>query len=55
MPSAAIPKHMRDRGAQKEILKGDRSEESMDWIVGYDPVEGWNKPPVVPTIVTDFV
>jgi salicylate hydroxylase len=47
-------KHMRDRAAQKEILKDDRGEDSMDWIVGYDPVESWDKPPVVPTIVTDL-
>ena len=47
-------KHMRDRAAQKEILKGDRGEDSMDWIVGYDPVADWDKPPVVPTIVTDL-
>jgi salicylate hydroxylase len=47
-------KHMHDRAAQKEILKDDRSEDSMDWIIGYDPVEGWDKPPAVPTIVTDL-
>jgi salicylate hydroxylase len=48
-------KHMHDRAAQKAILETDHktgggSEMSMDWIVGYDPVAGWNKPPVVPAI-----
>jgi salicylate hydroxylase len=48
-------KHMHDRAAQKAILdserlKGGGGEASMDWIIGYDPVEGWDKPPVVPEI-----
>jgi salicylate hydroxylase len=48
-------KHMHDRTAQKAILEKDAatgrgSEMSMDWINGYDPVDGWNKPPVVPEI-----
>jgi salicylate hydroxylase len=48
-------KHMHDRAAQKELLEQDHatgrgSEMSMDWIVGYDPVESWNKAPVVPVI-----
>ena len=47
-------KHMHDRAAQKAILDGDRREDSMDWIVGYDPVQGWDKPPVVPAIAADL-
>jgi len=48
-------KHMHDRTAQRAILEKERltgggSEVSMDWIIGYDPVEGWNKAPVVPAI-----
>jgi salicylate hydroxylase len=48
-------KHMHDRAAQKAILEkelvtGRGSEMSMDWIIGYDPVDGWNKLPVVPVI-----
>ena len=48
-------KHMHDRAAQKAILEkelvtGRGSEMSMDWIIGYDPVDGWNKSPVVPVI-----
>jgi hypothetical protein len=35
---------------EKELMKGGGGEGSMDWIIGYDPVEGWNKPPVVPVI-----
>jgi salicylate hydroxylase len=47
-------KHMHDRAAQKAILDNERlkgGEASMDWIIGYDPVEGWDKPPVVPEII----
>jgi len=43
-------KHMHDRTAQKAILARDNNVDSMAWIVGYDPVEGWNKPPTVPAI-----
>jgi salicylate hydroxylase len=48
-------KHMHDRAAQRAILEkelttGRGSEMSMDWIIGYDPVDGWNKPPIVPDI-----
>jgi len=48
-------KHMHDRAAQKAILEKDAttgrgSEQSMDWIIGYDPVASWNQPPVVPVI-----
>jgi salicylate hydroxylase len=48
-------KHMHDRAAQKAILEkeitaGRGSEQSMDWIIGYDPVASWDKPSVVPVI-----
>jgi salicylate hydroxylase len=43
-------KHMHDRTAQKSLLKGEARIDSMEWILGYDPVEGWNKPPTVPVI-----
>jgi len=47
-------KHMHDRAAQKVILDNERQkgggEASMDWIIGYDPIGGWDKPPVVPEI-----
>jgi len=39
---------MHDRTAQKAMLKRDDRVDSMDWILGYDPVSGWNKPPTVP-------
>jgi salicylate hydroxylase len=43
-------KHMHDRVAQKAILDREDKFDSMEWIVGYDPVDGWDKPPSVPTI-----
>jgi salicylate hydroxylase len=43
-------KHMHDRVAQKAILAREESVDSMAWICGYDPVAGWNQPPVVPAI-----
>ena len=43
-------KHMHDRVAQKAILAQDQKVDSMEWIVGYDPVAGWNQPPTVPVI-----
>jgi salicylate hydroxylase len=43
-------KHMHDREAQKAILAKEDKVDSMEWIVGYDPVEGWNKAPTVPVI-----
>jgi salicylate hydroxylase len=43
-------KHMHDRTAQKAILADVYHPQSMDWILGYDPVAGWNKPPAVPSI-----
>lgn len=43
-------KHMSDSNAQKAILKKEDRVDSMAWILGYDPVEGWNKPPIVPHI-----
>jgi salicylate hydroxylase len=43
-------KHMHDSTAQKAILKRDDQVDPMEWILGYDPVEGWNKPSIVPAI-----
>jgi salicylate hydroxylase len=43
-------KHMHDRVAQKAILAQDQEVDSMEWIVGYGPVAGWNQPPTVPVI-----
>jgi salicylate hydroxylase len=43
-------KHMHDRGAQKAILAKEDKADSMAWIYGYDPVEGWDKAPTVPAI-----
>ena len=43
-------KHMHDREAQRAILAKEDRVDSMDWIVGYDPIEGWNRLPVVPAI-----
>ena len=43
-------KHMHDREAQKVRLAKENKVDSMEWIVGYDPVESWNKPPTVPAI-----
>src|ERR1700674_783009 len=34
-------KHMHDRDAQKAILAKEDKADSMAWIYGYDPVEGW--------------
>ncbi len=43
-------KHMHDRAAQKAILAKEQKVDSMEWICGYDPVEGWDKTPLVPAI-----
>jgi salicylate hydroxylase len=43
-------KHMHDRQAQKAILAREEKIDSMDWICGYDPVAGWDRPPTVPVI-----
>jgi hypothetical protein len=43
-------KHMHDRVAQKERFAREDRADSMAWIYGYDPVEGWNKAPTVPAI-----
>ncbi len=43
-------KHMHDRAAQKAILAKEDKVDSMEWICGYDPVAGWDKPPTVPAI-----
>ena len=42
---------MHDRVAQKAILRKEDQVDSMAWILGYDPVEGWDKPPTVLEIV----
>jgi salicylate hydroxylase len=44
-------KHMRDSSAQKESIASGKGSVhgSSDWIWGYDPVDEWNKEPVVPT------
>jgi salicylate hydroxylase len=45
-------KHMRDREAQKTIIakaQEGRANNS-EWIWAYDPVDGWDKMPVVPLI-----
>lgn len=41
---------MTDRVAQKAILARANEVDSMEWICGYDPVMGWNKPLVAPAI-----
>jgi salicylate hydroxylase len=43
-------KHMHDREAQKAILAKEDKVDSMEWICGYDPVQGWDKTPNVPAI-----
>jgi salicylate hydroxylase len=46
-------KHLRDRDARKALLespKGATRVNNLEWVWGYDPVEGWNKDPVVPEI-----
>ena len=34
----------------RSILKKEDQVDSMAWILGYDPVDGWNKPPIIPAI-----
>jgi salicylate hydroxylase len=46
-------KHLRDRDARNTLLqspKGEKRVNNMDWIWGYDPVDGWDRDPVVPEI-----
>ena len=45
-------KHMRDSAAQKTLIAtGKRGVMgNAEWVWGYDPVGGWDKEPVVPTI-----
>jgi salicylate hydroxylase len=46
-------KHLRDRDARKALLespKGEKRVNNMEWVWGYDPVDGWNKDPYVPEI-----
>ena len=45
-------KHMRDARAQKAMIAaGTRGVAgNAEWVWGYDPIDGWNKPPVVPLI-----
>ena len=44
-------KHMRDATAQKDAIAAGKGSVhgSSEWVWGYDPVEEWNKEPVVPT------
>jgi len=44
-------KHMRDATAQKESIAAGKGSVhgSSEWVWGYDPVEEWDKEPVVPT------
>jgi salicylate hydroxylase len=40
---------MQDREARNVALsKTEARRGSMEWIVAYDPIDGWNKPPVIP-------
>ncbi len=43
-------KHLRDREAQKQTIAKAQTGRGInaDWVWAYDPVEGWDKPPVVP-------
>ncbi len=43
-------KHMHDRVAQKARLAKEDRADSMAWICGYEPVQGWDKMPAVPVI-----
>jgi salicylate hydroxylase len=45
-------KHMRDRSAQKAVIAQTKTGRgvSTEWVWAYDPVDGWNKPPIVPDI-----
>ena len=44
-------KHMRDAAAQKDAIAAGKGSVhgSSEWVWGYDPVEEWDKEPVVPT------
>jgi salicylate hydroxylase len=50
--AAAKFKHMRDRAERKALIDkpaaGGRM--NLDWVWGYDPVQGWNQPPSLPVI-----
>jgi salicylate hydroxylase len=43
-------KHMLDREAQKTLLAKTGQPDTMGWIWAYDPVDAWDKTPVVPAI-----
>jgi salicylate hydroxylase len=45
-------KHMRDREAQKEQIANAHAGRGIysEWVWGYDPVEGWDRAPVVPVV-----
>ncbi len=43
--------HMHDRAKQKAMMAAKQhGNDTMEWIVAYDPVESWDKEPLVPTI-----
>ena len=44
-------KHMRDSAAVKELIASGKSSVhgNADWVWGYDPIDEWDKEPVVPT------
>jgi salicylate hydroxylase len=44
-------KHMRDSAAVKESIASGKSSVhgNADWVWGYDPIDEWDKEPVVPT------
>jgi len=43
-------KHMRDSAQQRELIATGKGsvQGNADWVWAYDPVDEWNKPPVVP-------
>ena len=43
-------KHMHDREAQHKAIGKEYGAAALEWIWGYDPVAGWNRPPVVPDL-----
>jgi hypothetical protein len=43
-------KHMRDSATQKDMIDSGKSVHgSADWVWKYDPINEWDKEPVVPT------
>ena len=45
-------KHMRDKTEQKEAINAGKGSVhgNSDWVWGYDPINDWNKEPVVPAV-----